>query len=929
MSMSKSLFSFFFLTAIISCVYSPCLAQLVTITGSIRDSITDYTLAGVTVAAYSSHDSSLLDVQLTNNTGSFIITKSQKSEDIDLYVSFSGFQNYHKKIYLDSSQRSVNLGTIRLQRNYEQLDDVVIQIAPPISMNGDTLEINPSAFKMGNDVVVEDLLKKVSGVVVWGDGTVTVNGRKVDQVYVDGKPFISESARVVTQNLPKSAVEKIQVYAQKNDDLSSLTSDSFLTMNIKLRSDHQNGLLGKVGAGYGTSQKFDLSATGILFNRQSRLAFVGLANNINKKISGVQAALENSTYKNTNPNLSDAPDFEMNGLNSSRFYGVKFQHSFKPHKRIFLKNELQADISHFENKSDVNSEVTQASLINSAPQTMNSVASSQNHNDITIAAISYTKKNMTTGYFIGASVKALNNLNNGKDFDSQTIGGESASESKSLNTTNNHAREAKITGKYHYTDSKGLGIKSILLNYEISYDQNSAYRLIENQFQSFVSSIPDLFLHRKYNLENNTTKANFNLRYPGIKRLLLGNRDISGLEISLNNQFHTSNENLVQDVKEFDSTSHSFINNPNLTYNNGQDSIQYKPGLAIEKSFEKYLSGRLNRNIILSLNMQGDFLTLKNSSDIAKRNIYRSFRFFEPELSLFYSHENNKRKLQFQYKSYFQNIVPEIDQLYPVVDNINLYDIRQGNPSLMTEHILFNTLWAEYKFVKTNSRHNFITSVSTTYAYSSHAISDSIIYDEAGRKIVFPVNVAYRKNWMFDFHANYSVKLRESLLQVQYKGSLNQVILPGFINGQVNTSDYLRITNLLRISYVFSSLLDIEVHEEIYSNQVNISGGSQVSNLYNTGLALNLKPLTSLLFSNSISYLKSPSINTHSLLWNIYFTWRMLKNKRGELKLSGFDLLRNYKNIKTDIGYNFNSTTVNSGLHRFFMISFSYYPRYF
>ena len=40
-------------------------------------------------------------------------------------------------------------------------NEVIVTSIAPIRMNGDTLEINPAAFKMANDAVAEDLLNKV------------------------------------------------------------------------------------------------------------------------------------------------------------------------------------------------------------------------------------------------------------------------------------------------------------------------------------------------------------------------------------------------------------------------------------------------------------------------------------------------------------------------------------------------------------------------------------------------------------------------------------------------------------------------------------------------------------------------------------------------------------------------------------------------
>ncbi len=63
----------------------------------------------------------------------------------------------------------------------------------PVVMNNDTLEFNTENFKTQPNAVVEDLLKKLPGVVVDADGTVRVNGQKINRVLVNGKEFLQET----------------------------------------------------------------------------------------------------------------------------------------------------------------------------------------------------------------------------------------------------------------------------------------------------------------------------------------------------------------------------------------------------------------------------------------------------------------------------------------------------------------------------------------------------------------------------------------------------------------------------------------------------------------------------------------------------------------------------------------------------------------
>ncbi|HPZ00114.1 MAG TPA: CorA family divalent cation transporter, partial [Clostridiales bacterium] len=65
----------------------------------------------------------------------------------------------HKSIELDTTQRDIDYGNLLLIRDTARLmEEVIIQAVAPVTMNGDTLEINPKAFKLASYAVVEDML---------------------------------------------------------------------------------------------------------------------------------------------------------------------------------------------------------------------------------------------------------------------------------------------------------------------------------------------------------------------------------------------------------------------------------------------------------------------------------------------------------------------------------------------------------------------------------------------------------------------------------------------------------------------------------------------------------------------------------------------------------------------------------------------------
>ncbi|WP_315817116.1 hypothetical protein [Paraflavitalea speifideaquila] len=201
-------------------------------------------LATITVLG---QDSSMVAYQLSDKNGLFNIEKLPLKRKLLVSVSYTGYISYYTSIQQDAAKTD----TLAVLLTLNSKDTVVVTARIPIRMNGDTLEINPAAFKMKEDAVVEELLNQVDGITIWADGTITVNGKKVQNLLVDGKPFMgSTDSRVATQNLPKSAIEKVQLYQEY--DRSKIgqptqRKDSLLTMNLKLKEKSKKDTSAKQG----------------------------------------------------------------------------------------------------------------------------------------------------------------------------------------------------------------------------------------------------------------------------------------------------------------------------------------------------------------------------------------------------------------------------------------------------------------------------------------------------------------------------------------------------------------------------------------------------------------------------------------------------------------------------------------------------------
>jgi hypothetical protein len=69
---------------------------------------------------------------------------------------------------------------------------------------------------------------------------------------------------------------------------------------------------------------------------------------------------------------------------------------------------------------------------------------------------------------------------------------------------------------------------------------------------------------------------------------------------------------------------------------------------------------------------------------------------------------------------------------------------------------------------------------------------------------------------------------------------------------------------------------------------------------------------------------RSSGYNQNYAIWNASFAREFFKNKRGELKISVFDILDKKVNVTRNVGANYIEDVQNSVLKRFLMMTFTY-----
>ncbi|MCA9721247.1 MAG: carboxypeptidase regulatory-like domain-containing protein, partial [Gemmatimonadetes bacterium] len=174
-------------------------AQQFDVRGVVVDSSSS-PLSGAMVVALTRVDSVIAVFATTSGTGAFTLKRLAPGDYI-LQVTRIGFAPMRRDFSIVSS--NVTADTVRMQPVAVQLDELVVNAEHvPIVNKPDTLEYNAEAFKTRVNATVEELLKRLPGVTVENDGTITAQGKQVQQVLVDGKEFFGNDPKMATRNLP-------------------------------------------------------------------------------------------------------------------------------------------------------------------------------------------------------------------------------------------------------------------------------------------------------------------------------------------------------------------------------------------------------------------------------------------------------------------------------------------------------------------------------------------------------------------------------------------------------------------------------------------------------------------------------------------------------------------------------------------------------
>ncbi len=188
---------------------------------------------------------------LTDSEGAATLTKLKKGTYI-LKTELMGYKAHQQEITIE---KNMDLGVIKMSEDVEVLDAArVTDIGNPIVVKKDTIEYNASSFKTSDNDMLEELLKKLPGVEVEADGTITANGETIKKITIDGKTFFLDDPQLASKNIPAKLIEKVKVVEKKSEQAEFTGIDDGeeeTVIDLSMRPGMMQGWFGNVMAGGG------------------------------------------------------------------------------------------------------------------------------------------------------------------------------------------------------------------------------------------------------------------------------------------------------------------------------------------------------------------------------------------------------------------------------------------------------------------------------------------------------------------------------------------------------------------------------------------------------------------------------------------------------------------------------------------------------
>jgi hypothetical protein len=340
------------------------------ITGVVSDTL-NQPLESANLIAKPLQEKAGIKFAMADNKGRF---RLELDNDVkyEIVVSYIG---YTQEVLIVEPNSTINTHNFKLKATGENLKEIIIKHEfKPIVIKKDTMTFNVASFANGNERKMKEVLEKLPGVEVDKNGGVTVQGKKVTKMLVEGKSFFGGGTKLAVENIPADALDKIEVIDNFNQVgfLKEVSDSEDLAMNVKLKEDKKKFVFGDVEAGAevgnGDNSFYLGHAALFYYSPKGNLSFIGDSNNIGRSTFTYQDLMRfdggASSFLTGRKSLSNLWDFTNDNTdvvrNKSHFGALNFSYTasekldvsgFAIFSNVLLDQKLESKIEYLQNES--------------------------------------------------------------------------------------------------------------------------------------------------------------------------------------------------------------------------------------------------------------------------------------------------------------------------------------------------------------------------------------------------------------------------------------------------------------------------------------------------------------------------------------------------------------------------------------------------
>lgn len=890
--------------------------------GSVIDSANSKPMESAVVALVTESHKSDTSYTLTNERGEFSFTGIPVS-NFTIIITSVGYTTGRKFRRLYGSEKIIDMGSFSLANRSTILDEIVIQSAP-ISIKQDTVEYRADAFKVKENGVVEDLLKKLPGIQVDKDGNIKAQGKAVTKVKVNGKDFFGGDPKTATKELPANIVDKVQIVDDYGDQATiSGIKDGVpeRVMNIQLKKNKNTGYFGRVTTGMGTEGRYQATLTGNYFRDKQQISFFSSSNNTSQSAgggsnrgmgngrSGPDAAagsgLAGNTVNNGDLQLSQNSLSGSDGVTITNSIGVNYRDEWSP------KINVYGSYTYTERNNSGYKISSQQNIFSSGTffNNQNNVFENLGTTHRFLFNIEY---NIDSFNFlkISPSISVTNNRGNSNTvFDYFTA---TSKTSEGFNNWITHSRAPNLSGSILFNHKFRKRGRNFSLNLNGGSSQSYSEQDSKNSTIQYLTPVTssNLFL---FNTQQNNN-YNYGLRMTYTEPL----SRVRFLDLSFSqNLSYARNDKRVYNT---DPPTGIQLINPGLSNDYENTYFNNRINVSVRTSEKKY-----NYTVGLSIqpvNLRGASVT----KDSAYKPILRTNIF--PIARLSYNFSKTK-SLNINYRGDAQQ--PGFAQLQDVIDSSNRQYQVKGNPDLKPSanhslHLFYNNF-------------NFITGrvlfTSLTFnTIKNKIVNNTVRLGTTGAQITTPQNVNgyYNVTGFYNYsipynnrqfilslngylNLNHNVNLVDSLKNI----GENWIASQGF-NFEYNHKDWLELTigtnyNMNSVTYKNRTIHQPHLQNDKYSSWIFTSN-------------VNIDFPKGLIFKYDLEYTINRGlteiVGRNMTIMNASIEKQLFKTKNGNIRLQALDILNQSSNITRSISSNSIIDSRSNRLSRYFMLTFTY-----